>query len=111
MNKLNLKNGLIAISLASFLALPAVATAGSNAGSDRVSVNVSFADLDMSKAEGLATLYRRLQNATEKVCGPTNYSEAGNLAQLMRNKHCYAEALSEAVEKVDNEALDELHNS
>ncbi len=101
-----------AASLAALLVLPVAAAAGSNVDSERTFVKVSFSDLDISDRQGLITLYRRLQDASEEACGPITYREAGNdLRALSRNKQCYRESLSKSVDKVGSDALRELHNS
>lgn len=107
----NLRKTLIIASLTAVLAFPAIASAGNDAGIEPTSVKVSFADLDISNAHGISALYKRLQNASEDACGPISYSETANLSQLTRNKACYHQALTSAVEKVDNDALSELHSS
>jgi len=106
-----IRKSIIVASITAVLALPAVASAGSNVGTETTRIKVSFADLDISSNRGVNALYKRLQNASEEACGPITYTEAGNLNQLTRNKHCYQETLGSAVEKVDSDALRELHNS
>ena len=108
MKTINLGKSIVTGTLVLFLALPAVATAGSKVSD--TSIKVSFADLDISKQEGLQALYRRLQGAAEEACGPITYTEAGNLTQLSHNKRCYQETLSRAVDKVGNDALQALHS-
>jgi len=66
------------------------------------SVVVHFADLDLSRSEGVAVLYQRAQEAAETVCAPLNAAE---LARHMRFKACVNTAISAAVTKADIPAL------
>lgn len=106
-----LRKSLVVASLAAVLALPAVASAGNNGNFEDTSIKVSFADLDISNADGLSALYKRLQNASEEACGSIAFTQEKNLSALTRNRACYQETLSSAVEKVDNDSLRELHSS
>jgi UrcA family protein len=63
---------------------------------------VHFADLDLSRSEGAAVLYRRLKGAVETVCAPLDDSM---LAGHMRFQACVQNAISTAVAKVDQPAL------
>ena len=111
MKKTIFRKSFVVVSLAAVLALPAVASAGNNASFEGTSIKVSFADLDISNAEGVSALYKRLQNASEEACGSIAYTQEKNLNALTRNKTCYQETLGSAVEKVDSDSLRELHNS
>ncbi len=93
------------------LGLPAIASAGSqdHIGEYTV-VRVSYADLDLSSEAGMTVLYRRLQNAAKKVCGPLNYRQAGSLTLLRLNRECYENALDKAVRKVNVAGLAEIHS-
>ena len=66
---------------------------------------VSYADLDLSRSEGAATLYGRLLGAAKQVCGNPSRS----LEQIGQWKACYSSALDEAVVKVDEPALTIVH--
>jgi UrcA family protein len=111
MKKTIFTKSFVVMSLAAVLALPAVASAGNNASIENTSIKVSFADLDISNADGVSALYKRLQNASEEACGSIANTQEKNLSALTRNKSCYQETLSSAVEKVDNDSLRDLHNS
>jgi len=64
-------------------------------------IKVQFADLDLTRVEGAAALYRRLHSAAQSVCAPL----ANDLARLDRYKACIADAVSVAVAEVDKPAL------
>ena len=106
----NIKKSIVAASLVGLLASPVVASATDVAFGD-TSIKVSYADLNINSKQGVSALYKRLQSASEEVCGPLTYSEAGNLNLLSLNKACYRATLSSAVAKVGSEALSELHKS
>ena len=65
------------------------------------SVVVHFADLDLSRSEGAAVLYQRLDGAAKAVCAPLDR----DLARYTAFKACVKGALSTAVAKVDQPAL------
>jgi UrcA family protein len=67
---------------------------------------VSFADLNISRLEGIAQLYRRIQNAGRQVCAP--YSER-DLGQVARSHVCLEQAISGAVSSLNIQALTSYH--
>ncbi|MBI1733384.1 MAG: UrcA family protein [Gammaproteobacteria bacterium] len=70
-------------------------------------VTVSFADLDLSKPEGAATLYGRLHQAAKQVCG----TQGRRLDEIVQWKACYASAIGEAVKMVDQPSLTAHHQA
>jgi hypothetical protein len=86
MKESKLYKSLLATIVVVALGAPAIASADATSELQGKSVKVSYADLNMGKQEGAKTLYRRLQQ-------------------------CYNDALSEAVEELDNELLTKIHNS
>lgn len=70
-------------------------------------VTVNFSDLDIERGAGVETLYQRLRTAAKSVCGT---KDARNLNEMQEWRACYKQALDGAVEKVNNDRLDELHN-
>jgi len=60
-------------------------------------------------------LYRRLQRASSKLCSATPPQVAGSLPIMyqlsdgVETRQCYREALSNAVDKFDNEDLTRIH--
>jgi UrcA family protein len=69
---------------------------------DVPSVVVHFTDLDLSRSEGAAVLYRRLKGAAERVCAPL---DDRSVARQMRYEACVQEAISTAVAKVNQPTL------
>jgi UrcA family protein len=69
---------------------------------DAPHVVVHFADLDLARTEGVATLYTRLSGAAREVCAPL---ESRELERARRFNACVAGALAAAVAKVDRPLL------
>jgi UrcA family protein len=65
-------------------------------------IDVHFADLDLTRSEGAAVLYQRLQAAAKSVCASL---DARDLASQMRFRGCVETAVGSAVAKVDRPAL------
>ncbi len=76
-----------------------------------VSVKVSYADLNLEKQEGAKALYRRLQQASKRACDYRGLKIAGSVQRMIETQQCYREALSAAVERVDNDLVTQIHNS
>lgn len=86
---------IIAATLSAVL-LPQAAAAQSASQPD--GVRVSYADLDLSRAEGRATLSGRISRATARVCGR---SDAWNPVHRMIVTQCRATARRDAQAQVD----------
>jgi UrcA family protein len=67
---------------------------------------VSYADLDISKAAGAKTLYRRIEAAARQVCA-VDYTK--DLDVAARNRGCMKQAIDGAVNSVDSAALSNLN--
>ncbi|MGH8236598.1 MAG: UrcA family protein [Steroidobacteraceae bacterium] len=68
---------------------------------------VSFADLDLSKPAGAQTLYKRIQAAARRVCGPADRYTHLTPSKVFRE--CYETAIADAVAQVDRPSLTALH--
>ena len=110
MNNATLNTIWLSMLLVLFCSIPLGAGAAikTNETGQRV-VSVSIEDLNLNEAQGVAVLFRRLQRASDDVCGSRNRLEAGSLKQRQLNQRCYAETLSKAVRQIDNAELTELH--
>ncbi len=63
---------------------------------------VSYGDLDLSHANGVSTLYRRINQAARKVCAPLDVSQSVAPASMAEaHKTCLSNAVSGAVAKID----------
>ena len=54
--------------------------------------------------------HRRLQRASNQVCGVSRLNIAGSLTRIADTRRYYKEALSAAVEKIDNQLVTKMHN-
>ena len=73
------------------------------------SITVNYSELDISKPQGLAVLYARIQRAARSVCG-VHYSPR----ELSRERHsmaCYKTAIDDAVRQVNRPTLTALHRA
>ena len=76
---------------------------------------MSYADLNLENEENVRVLYRRLQRALNKLCSDAPPKIAGSvpiiykLSNGVEIRQCYREALSNAVDKIDNEDLSRIH--
>ncbi|MCO4812208.1 MAG: UrcA family protein [Gammaproteobacteria bacterium] len=71
---------------------------GDSAHVEKRSVKVSYADLNLNNEKGVAVLYRRLQVASESVCGVRRARESRSLRFIKIAEDCYEESLSRAVD-------------
>ncbi len=62
------------------------------------SVKVGYAGLDLSQPQGAQLLYRRLQQASSKVCGRIDQVD---VASYPRWEQCYDGALRRAVQQIN----------
>lgn len=72
-------------------------------------VKVNFSDLDLTRGEGVRTLYDRLRAAASLACDNTTGREILGIAAL--KKQCFDDALSNAVHAINNERLTRLHEA
>jgi UrcA family protein len=88
-------------------AMASIATAHASAIDDAApSVTVRYHDLNLSTAEGVASLYARIRYAADEVCGPLD-SRDPERKQTWRN--CVSHAVAEAVNTVHNRNLSAYH--
>jgi UrcA family protein len=71
-------------------------------------VQVTFKDLNLTRTEGAAALYRRLQSAAERVC---EAADGASLASKMAFRKCVRGAVAAAVAKVDHPLLTAYYGS
>ncbi len=100
---------LVATFVVIVLSGPAVVLAGTPSYIEYAKASVSYADLNLESEESVRVLYRRLQHASREVCGVTSLLIAGSIYHLQATKQCYRHALSNAVDKFDNEDLTRIH--
>lgn len=78
-----------------------------DAGAPAPSVTVRYGDLDLTRDEGVKTLYLRLRAAAREVCSDDGTRE---IARRVAARHCYEDALDRAVAGVRNKHLAALHS-
>lgn len=72
-------------------------------------MTVSFAELDITKPQGLKVLYSRIENAARIVCGVEHSPQL-----LERTRHartCYTTAVDDAVRQINRPTLTALHRT
>ena len=82
-------------------------TAGSHAATPP-SIKVAYAGLDVSQPVGAQLLYRRLQQAAQRVCGRLDPIDVG---AYQRWERCYDDALHSAVLQVNAPELLAVYRS
>ena len=71
-------------------------------------IGVRFADLDLTRSEGAAVLYQRIEAAAKTVCASL---DGRDLASQMRFRGCSETAIGSAVAKVDRPILTAYHKA
>jgi UrcA family protein len=110
MTTFNSRNRLLArasVSVAFALCTCLIAHGASAAQTTVKTTAVSFADLDLSKAAGAQTLYKRIKVAARRVCGPADRYTYGASNNAFRK--CFEAAVAHAVAQVDRPSLTALH--
>ena len=101
-----IKGVVIAVAVVAF-SIPAIASADSELKGK--SEKVFFADLNVSKEAGAEQLYRRIQQASKRVCGVESLKISGSIRELSQSMRCYRQTLDATVAKIDSEALSTIH--
>ena len=86
--------------------MPAVSSASELKGRAE---KVTYSDLNPDKESGAEILYRRLQQASKRVCGVESMKNAGGIRAVSEQRSCYRETLDEAVAKINNVTLTKIH--
>lgn len=89
--------------------VPAIASADAGEELKGRSEKVSYSDLNVEKEAGAYTLYRRLQQASKRVCGVESLNIVGSVSVYSQARRCYRDTLDAAVAKIDNPELTEIH--
>ena len=76
---------------------------------EEVTVKVQYADLNINNEAGARVLYQRLKTATAEACDMDSYAKNRSLSRFNDAKQCYAETLSQAVNKIDSDVLKSIH--
>lgn len=87
----------------------AVAPASSDTGAHSRSMAVAYADLDLTRVDGVKTLSIRLKKAIDAVCGRSH--DSASVTRVRQIKACRAEAMSAAVAAIDAPLLTALYET
>ena len=74
---------------------------------EALSKTVNYAALDLTKTAGAEDLYKRLNSAARLVCAP---ADGRLLSQKLRYRTCVDTALSNAVVRVDQPLVKNIHD-
>ena len=106
MKESKIAKGVVATVAVIVFSVPAIASADELQGR---SEKVTYSDLNVDKESGAHALYRRLQYASKRVCGVESIKNAGGVREVSRQQRCYRNTLDEAVAKINNATLTEIH--
>ncbi len=95
-----------ALLFASFGALAFSIQAAAAAPDGALQQKVSYADLDLSKPQGVESLYGRLRSASHVVCQPL---EGRSLQSHAQWSSCVSTSLTDAINLVNNSNLSAYH--
>ncbi len=116
MKESKLFKSLVATFVIIVLGGPAVVLADTISYFEVGKASVSYADLNLESEEDVRVLYRRMQRASSDVClggslWRSHIMKARQLGLIPQrpSRQCYREALSNAVDKLDNEDLTRIH--
>ncbi len=109
MKESKLFKSLVATLVVIVLGGPAVVLAGTPSNIEGPKTTVSYADLNLKSDEDVQVLYRRLQHAAREVCSPMSLKIVRSPFVNYESSACYRHALSNAVDKFDNEDLTRVH--
>ena len=106
MKESKLIKGVVATVAVIAFSVPAIASAEEFKGRAE---KVTYSDLNVEKEAGAHSLYRRLQQASKRVCGVESIKNAGGIREISEQQRCYRETLDAAVAKVNNATLTDIH--
>ena len=109
-NRKYIFGGLVAL----ILSAPMMASAAIDSRPESAqSMTLNVSDLDLTQDEGIETLYARLKSNVDKVCGVKHTHITGSRissSKIERHfKKCTADSLNRAVQSINIEKLNNLH--
>lgn len=102
-NAKTIKQALVSAIATTLITLPLLASAAEN-GSGFFD---SEKNLDNSMDQEV--LYKKLKNASRKICGSSDLQKTGSVERVMANNECYEGTLTAAVERLNNPEVKKLH--
>jgi UrcA family protein len=104
-----IKRSMAALALTAAFTVSLPALANETATPAESSIRVKIRDLDLSKPEGVATLYQRIERSARLVCTDSSSPwDAGRVATMQR---CYEAAIQDAVSAINQPQLTAFHQS
>ena len=103
------RKSVITAAVIAVLSVPAISVAGNDQLVGK-SEKVSFSDLELRKDADAHQLYRRLRNASERVCGVESLGVSGSISEVREAMRCFREALDSAVAKINDPVLTRIHD-
>ena len=100
---------LIAVAAVTVVAIPLFASASAKDATPQI--KVAFQETELKTSWGRQNVYEKMQDASRKLCGSSNVRLTGSMSRAAGNKECYEGTLTAAVERLDNDAISELHNN
>jgi UrcA family protein len=74
-----------------------------------LSVTVRYDDLNLKSPEGVASLYKRIENAATDVCRPAQGPESVSRIHWTAWNECFYHSIASAVKAVHNDKLSAYH--
>ncbi len=107
---MSLRSGMLLCSIAALAPLMSVPAARADAAdATQHRTEVRFGDLDLNRLSDATVLYDRIEVAARQVCGPRTLT--GSYATAPGFAHCYANAVAQAVARVDSPTLTTVYRA
>lgn len=103
---MNVQKLIITSTLALAGATAASTTTRASEQGEQLTRTVTYADLDLARTAGAATLYSRISSAADQVCAP----HAGRSPREFRQwRNCLDQTIDRAVDEMNNHVLTSYH--
>jgi len=103
-----LNKGMLVKKLKVFMFVAALSMSANAVQADELKVNVVFADLNLARTEGAASLYGRINSAARTVCAPL---DGRRLEEKSLFRTCVGDAGARAVSDVNKPTLTKYYES
>ena len=104
-----IRHTLLAVTAVTTMAMPLFASASAPGATPNI--KVAYQETELKTSWGQQNIYERMQDASRKLCGSSNIRLTGSMGRSAGNAECYEGTLTAAVERLDNDAITELHNN
>lgn len=99
----SIRNRLMTVATAGMMTLPLLASASV------ANIGVSYTGADLESVEGQLKLYKKMQTAAYKLCGPSDRQITGSVRRSAENKQCYERTLEAAMRRLESPEMMTLH--